>query len=512
MASARPTNYTNGAMLALVLLRTGIGWHFLYEGLTKLLDPHWTSAGYLQNAGWLFSGAFRAIAANETALPIVDLMNIWGQIFIGLGLMAGFLTRTAACSGALMLLIYYAANPPFLAGLSGMRVEGSYLFLDKNMVEALALLALACAPTGRYLGLDGLFFNPKARAVDSPAPIPAASNEPVLPRRALVRHLALLPGAGAFAFAFDRKHGWESFESANLRRWQQGQPVDAVSGATAKSFHFAKLSDLQGTVPHARAGSLELSRMFLGGNLVGGWAHARDLIYVDELVKAYHTDEKVFQTFQLAERCGINTFLGNPRQRRVLNDYWHKEGGKIQFISDCAEEGALEGAKRSIDAGAHACYVQGGIADTLVEVGDLDGIAKALEFIRSNGIPAGIGAHKLDTVKACVDRGLHPDFWVKTIHHINYWSAKPQPEQDNIWCRNPDETIAYMEQLPEPWIGFKTLAAGAIHPKEGFLYALRAGADFLCVGMYDFQIVDNVNIFLGALEHLGERKRPWRAV
>jgi hypothetical protein len=66
-----------------------------------------------------------------------------------------------------------------------------------------------------------------------------------------------------------------------------------------------------------------------------------------------------------------------------------------------------------------------------------------------------------------------------------------------------------MNNLEEPWIAFKILAAGAIQPKDGFSYAFNNGADFICVGMYDFQIVDNVNILLDTLANVN-RTRPWR--
>ena len=59
--------------------------------------------------------------------------------------------------------------------------------------------------------------------------------------------------------------------------------------------------------------------------------------------------------------------------------------------------------------------------------------------------------------------------------------------------------MEYMKGLPQPWIAYKVLAAGAIHPKDGFRYAFENGADFICVGMYDFQIVDDVNIALTVL-------------
>ncbi|HPO38869.1 MAG TPA: hypothetical protein PL176_12745, partial [Kiritimatiellia bacterium] len=110
------------------------------------------------------------------------------------------------------------------------------------------------------------------------------------------------------------------------------------------------------------------------------------------------------------------------------------------------------------------------------------------------------------------EHDLVPDFWMKTLHQLNYWSARPNdPPHDNIFCTNPEETVAYMEALEQPWIAFKILAAGALHPKDAFPYAFKSGADFICVGTYDFQIVENVNLLTGILDQPIERKRPWRA-
>ena len=497
----------------LIILRTVIGWHFLFEGLTKFAAKGWSAAGYLQNSQWLFSDAFHRIAADPVALRVVDLLNMWGLTLIGAGLLLGCFVRTASLAGVLLLALYYVANPPFFAGTSGVRLEGAYLFLDKNVVECAALLLLASVPTSQLAGLGGVARRLGRRRVSAPRTEPVHAPATDFARRELLGHLALLPIVGAFAYAFQKKVGWNSFELKNLVAWKRDPQVDGVSGATIKTFKYTPMTQLEGTVPKSRIKQLELSRMFLGGNLIGGWAHSRDLAYVSDLVKAYHTDEKVFQTLHMAERVGMNTILTNPRLSRVINDYWKKAGGTIQFISDCADGTLEEGTQKSIDAGAHSCYAQGGITDRLVAESKFDEIANFLTQVRGNNMLAGIGAHKLETVQACVDRGLRPDYWVKTLHHRNYWSANFTKECDNIWCVNPDETIAYMEKLEEPWIGFKILAAGAIHPKDAFPFVLKNGADFICVGMYDFQMVDNVNLFLKHWAELGgkERNRPWCA-
>jgi hypothetical protein len=100
---------------------------------------------------------------------------------------------------------------------------------------------------------------------------------------------------------------------------------------------------------------------------------------------------------------------------------------------------------------------------------------------------------------------------MKTLHHTNYWSAKADTQHDNIWDANPQETIDFMKNLKQPWIAFKILAAGAIHPQVGIRYAFENGADFICVGMYDFQMVEDVNIALEVLSSDIKRQRAWMA-
>ncbi|MFC2090739.1 hypothetical protein ACFLT1_08155, partial [Bacteroidota bacterium] len=82
---------------------------------------------------------------------------------------------------------------------------------------------------------------------------------------------------------------------------------------------------------------------------------------------------------------------------------------------------------------------------------------------------------------------------------------------DNNFCLNPKDTIDYMEGLDEPWIAFKVMAAGAIKPESAFRYAFENGADFVCAGMYDFQVVEDANIAIDLLksDFREQRRRRW---
>jgi thiosulfate dehydrogenase [quinone] large subunit len=153
---------------ALVTLRMLVGWHFLYEGLAKLVNPYWTSAEYMDQARWLFRGLFQSLAASPGAVTVVDFLNAWGLTLIGAGLLVGLLTRTATAAGLLLLMLYYIVAPPFVGFLYAMPAEGSYLVVNKVLVEAAALLVLLAFPTGHLWGLDALVSRKRGAAYQAP--------------------------------------------------------------------------------------------------------------------------------------------------------------------------------------------------------------------------------------------------------------------------------------------------------------------------------------------------------
>ncbi len=149
-------NFNNIQLTTLVVLRFLIGWHLLFEGISKLLSPGWSSAGFLRESQWIMSDIAKWIISNDGVLNTVDFLNTWGLIAIGLGLIVGLCTRTAAISGALLLLIYYFNNAPITGIEYSVPSEGNYLIISKTLIEAAALIVLAVFPTGSVIGLDVL--------------------------------------------------------------------------------------------------------------------------------------------------------------------------------------------------------------------------------------------------------------------------------------------------------------------------------------------------------------------
>jgi hypothetical protein len=227
-------------------------------------------------------------------------------------------------------------------------------------------------------------------------------------------------------------------------------------------------------LPTGRIGKLNISRLIIGGNQFSGWSHSRDLPYLRGLFQAYATHEKIMETFEICEECGVNAMICAASGH--LNKFWKERGGRIQWIAQVHPKTTdlTSNIKRAIDNGAVGAYVQGGVGDSFVKNGRVDLLGKAVEFIKENGIIAGIGGHSIEVPMAVDKAGIHPDFYMKTLHRDDYWSATPKADRvdfnvdtgspydhDNIWSIAPEKTIEFMKTVTKPWIVFKVLAAGA---------------------------------------------------
>ena len=515
----KPTNHNLYNRLFITILRVAIGWHFLYEGLSKILQGNWTASGYLLNTSGFFSGFYHGIASSPALLRITDVLNMYGLLFIGLALFIGLFSRIASLAGAILLTLYYFAYPPFGSPLMNAS-EGHLFIVDKLFIEAAALLFL-------------FFYREKGFSIDSLIEIyrsrkkfAVADTENSSSRREALKNLATLPVLGAM--------GWGAL--SNIKTYG----VDVMSGATIQVKQMA-LNELKGELPKGKIGKHEISRLIAGGNLIGGWSHARDLIYTDTLFKAYNTEQKVYETLILAEQAGINTInLGFP-SNPLLAKYKKMTGSKIKVITQVGPNLNLteldkvgthtnkrlyfDNIDKAIDFGVDIIQIQGNWCDWLVRDNKIEVIHEMMEHIRKQGYTAGLAAHSVESLIACADQGIIPDYYMKTMHHDQYWSAHPRENRvpfevdgtnhldhnrfhNNMFCLFPERTVEFVSKATVPVMGFKVLAAGAIEPQDGFQWAFDNGADFICVGMFDFQVVSNVNIAIDCLKKT-KRTREW---
>ncbi len=507
-----------GVMKLLVtFLRVAIGWHFLYEGLSKLFTENWSSQSYLANSYGFLSGFYQWLASGDVLVRIVDFANVYGLILIGLALFTGLLIRFAAGAGVLLLVLYYFAYPPFGSSLFG-TTGGNFYIVNRNFLEALLLLWFVFSRNTGY-SIDLLFKQRRSGTGHSTRDIPADSlnNQPAgNSRREALKNLATLPVLGAM--------GWGAFRHAD-------KEVDVMSGATIQ-LNFSSLGELKGELSKGKIKDQVLSRLVAGGNLVGGWAHSRDLKYVPSLFKAYNTEKKVYETLMIAEQAGINAInIGFPTNA-LMAKYKKSTGSKIKVICqvhpDLENDDYFGGIDVAIDYGVDILQVRGNEVDRLARDNRIDVVEKMLDYIRRQGYVAGLGAHSVDALIACEEYGIIPDYYMKTMHHDNYWSAHPREKRepfevignyhldhdryhDNCFCLYPDRTAEFVNKAKVPVMGFKVLAAGAIDPADGFEWAFRNGADFICVGMFDFQVVDDVNTTIDVLANLQGRLREWYA-
>jgi hypothetical protein len=289
------------------------------------------------------------------------------------------------------------------------------------------------------------------------------------------------------------------------------KPAPAVAPASAAS-----------EVPMGKIGKVKISRLICGGNLISGYAHSRDLIYMSNFLRQYFTDEKIMETWAVCEQHGINTMICYPEDKRAIEVYqkYIRRGGKIQYLAQIApkKDDLKSSVKHAVDSGAAGAFLVGNQGDSWTREGSIGLIGELLSIIKDHGLIAGVAGHELRVVKAVEEAGFNPDFYMKTLHNTNYWS-KRRPGQDkevidnygidNYWCMDPDQTIQYMNSVGRPWIAYKVLAAGAIHPRDGFRHAFEGGADFAVAGMFDFQVAEDVRIAAEILSGSMNRTRAW---
>lgn len=132
--------------LALTLLRVVLGWMYFYAGITKLLNPAWSAAGYISGAKTF--PAFYQWLLSPQVLPVVNFLNEWGLTLLGAALILGVFVRLGSVLGIILMFLYY------LPLLDGVYPNAHSFIVDEHIVYIAALGVLFAFRAGRYYGLE----------------------------------------------------------------------------------------------------------------------------------------------------------------------------------------------------------------------------------------------------------------------------------------------------------------------------------------------------------------------
>ena len=438
----------------LQLLRIVVGWHFLYEGVWKLMQGGtWSCLSYLDGAQGPLAGLFKWMASQPALVATGDCAVMGGLVLIGISLITGVLARLASVFAILLMAMFYAAQPPepFATAMSG--ADGRFFLFERNAIEAMALLAIALIPSWRGW------------------------------RRSLVPGAVVLAVFGGLVWNHRRTGGFKKAE--------------AVTSATVKVHEFTALASLKAKMSESvKIGGVEVSRLALGGDLMAGHAHARDLIWPDEFMRRYHRGGSLERMIRYAVKCGVTAIFAEKDFMPDVNAAAAGIGGKLAYFVNCADGTDVAAAKAG---GAAGVYARPESVDALAKKGDADAIKALFAALRASGLPVGIGAESVDSVKFCVDQGVIPDFWVLAFHSLDYPAADLGPGFNNMWCLDPEATAAYMKTRPEPWVSIRGLAGGGLTPIQACRFAYSHGVSAVALDLLDFRVVDAVNDAMLAL-------------
>lgn len=229
-------------------------------------------------------------------------------------------------------------------------------------------------------------------------------------------------------------------------------------------------------MPTIQIGSLKVSRVFLGSNPFFGYAHGNPQATADEM-RQWYTPERIMAVLDEAAELGINAVWTPCREDwiRVWNGYKDK-GGKIKhWIGQPDRLPMEEEIKTAVRNGATAVCIQGIRVDDQIKAGRWQVVRGWLELIKSHGLPAGIATHRATTHLEAEDKGLPTDFYHQTMYR-----------PDDYVQEGLEESLATIEKLDKPVVGYKVLGAGRIAPTEALPYVFRRlkRKDGICVGVF----------------------------
>jgi hypothetical protein len=241
---------------------------------------------------------------------------------------------------------------------------------------------------------------------------------------------------------------------------------------------------------------LKVTRLTIGANPFGGFSHqSADR---DQAMVAYHTVDRILETWHRAEAAGINTMVTNTETPHIIEavQKYISGGGKLQWIAQIgAHDGNMPGAiDKAVAIGAKAFYFWGGHQDNFFAQRDEKTFRAWVAHARTTGLPVGVAGHSPES-----------HYWVNNFdlvdfHVVCFFNCGSVHHRQGSHFRLTDALAATecTRRIHKPCIGYKIMGAGRIDPGMAFEYAFdnMKPTDIVNVGMHrgdnDNMIEENV--------------------
>lgn len=251
----------------------------------------------------------------------------------------------------------------------------------------------------------------------------------------------------------------------------------AAAASRAAGAPEADKKKAEGDMPTIQLGTLKVSRVILGSNPFFGFSHGNPQASGAEM-KKWYTKERIMEVLDSAADLGINaiwTPCYEDRWIRIWNEYREKGGRLKNWIGQPDRMPMEKEILLAVKNGATAIAIQGCRIDDQVRKGRWDVIRGWLELIKSHGLPAGMATHRADTHLLAEEKGLPADFYHQTLYR-----------PDNYVAKGLEESLAAIEKIKKPVVGYKVLGAGRIKPAKTlpYVFSRLKRKDGICVGVF----------------------------
>jgi hypothetical protein len=230
---------------------------------------------------------------------------------------------------------------------------------------------------------------------------------------------------------------------------------------------------------------LGLTRLVLGGNPFGGFSHQSQ--ERDQAMVAYHTPERIRETWARAEEAGINAMVTNNESEHVVKAVrsYIASGGKLRWIAqvNCRKKNAMrEAIDEVLSIGATAIYFHGMLIDDAFAAKDEAKLRDDCGYVRSKNVPVGVAAH-VPEAHLWVDELGIADFHAVCLFNCGSVHAK---SGQRFRLGDMAKALAVVRRIQKPCIAYKIMGAGRIDPRMAFEYALSSikPTDVANVGMH----------------------------